>query len=145
MIVVSRDFLLLEAAEQAAELGCRVMLAYSDSSIPSARNSQLTTLLMPTISKPSGDGKQSTAHPQADPENSKMAVNTAKVNKKSPAEILAALRKMCTKQPGGGYTASAIGQALSELGFDLKARRAFLKSVPNLGTRSSGRGKLLTF
>lgn len=145
VVIVSRDFLLLEAAEQAAELGCRVMLAYSDSSIPSARNSQLSTLLMPEIPKPAGDGKQPPAHPQATPENSQTAVNPAKVNKKSPTEVLAALRKMCTKQPGSGYTASAVGKALSELGFDLKARRAFLKSAPNLGTRGSGSDKILTF
>ena len=40
------------------------------------------------------------------------------VDKSSVPSVLAALRKMCREQAGGGYSATHVGQALSKLDFD---------------------------
>jgi hypothetical protein len=53
VIIVSRDELLISAAEYAQSRGCTVFIAYADSEIPTARSTRLTTLLLPAIAKPS--------------------------------------------------------------------------------------------
>ncbi len=52
VIVVSRDGLLIRAAEQAKGRGARVFLAYADGDVPTVRNPRLTTLLLPVINAP---------------------------------------------------------------------------------------------
>ncbi len=143
VIVVSRDELLIEAAEQASERGCRVLLAYADSSIPTASNAALSTLLLPVVNPVVKKAQaavapvKTTAAKPPDPVPS--------VDRDSVPSVLKALREMCTKQPGGGYTTTSVGQSLAKLGFNQKARKAFLKRVPKLATRGEGAGKLLIF
>jgi hypothetical protein len=52
VVVVSRDDLLIGAAEQAKARGCKTLIAYADSDLQTARNTQLTTLLLPALTKP---------------------------------------------------------------------------------------------
>jgi hypothetical protein len=59
--------------------------------------------------------------------------------------VLAKLRRMCAQQPGGGYSPSDVGQALSKLGYDKAARKRFLKSVPGVTLRGTGPNKVLEF
>ena len=139
VIVVSRDELLIEAAEQASERGCRVLLAYADSSTPTACNAALSTLLLPVVNK------AQTAVKPAKPTPAKPPDPVPSIDRDSVPSVLKALREMCTEQPGGGYTTTSVGQSLAKLGFDQKARKAFLKRVPKLATRGEGAGKLLIF
>ena len=148
VIIMSRDDLLIGAAEQAKARGARVLLAYADSSIPSPGHADLTTLLLPTVSKTPAK-KTPAATPVATRAAAKPAITISTevppVDKTSVPSVLAALRKMCPKQIGGGYTATHVGQALAKLDFDAKARKQFLKTVPNLGAKGTGSSKLLLF
>jgi hypothetical protein len=143
VIIMSRDDLLIGAAEQAKARGARVLLAYADSAIPSPGNADLTTLLLPSISK-SPAKKPLVTTPLAKPATT-ISSEVPTVDKTSVASVVAALHKMCPEQPGGGYTASHVGQALAKLDFDAKARKQFLKTVPNLSTKGTGSKKLLLF
>lgn len=144
VIILSRDELLNRAGEQASDRGIRVLLAYADSNIPNAGNSRLSTILLPAVNRATvGAGKEKKPAPpdRGTPEPAEAPA----VNKNSIPSVLAALRKMCPEQPGGGYSATHVGQSLAKLDFDQKGRKAFLKSVPNLGTRGSGAHKVLIF
>lgn len=141
--IVSRDELLISAAECAQSRGCTVFIAYADSEIPTARSTRLTTLLLPAIAKlspplpPATDPKAATSSPRP---QTPFAGNT------SVSPVLAKLREMCTPQPSGGYLASEVGQALFKLGYDTKAARTeFLTSIPGIEARGTGHQKTWVF
>lgn len=138
IIIVSRDDFLLGAAEHAKTKGCLVRVAYAHSEIPAARSNRLTTLVLPAVSKPS------CPLPPADQSVTAPSVPTQTVD--VVRTVIAELSKICTKQPGGGYKANEVGQALFELGFDTKEKRAqFLKAIPGLREQGSGPDKVLVF
>ncbi len=144
LVIVSRDDLVIGAAEQAKARGCKTLIAYADSEIPTARNRHLTTLLLPALAKASPiDLPASVAAPSAPV--TPPARTQAKPPKGEVASVVAQLRTMCKKKPGGGYGASDVGQALSTLGYDKAARERFLKSVPGLTVRDTGPNKTLVF
>lgn len=139
IIIVSRDDFRVGAAKHAKTKGCMVLVAYAHSKIPAARSNQLTTLVLPAVSKPT-----SRTPPAAD-SVSEAASAPAKVDAVVPA-VIDKRRGMCTKQPGGGYMASDVGQALLKLGFDTKGKRTqFLRAIPGLHERGSGPDKVLVF
>ena len=144
VIIVSRDELLIGAAEYAKTRGCMVFISYANSDIPVARSTELTTYLLPVIAKPLPhqltpvDQNQKIVTPIPIPPK------TSPISKDVP--VLAKLRQMCQQQSGGGYGASDIGQALLTLGFNTKAsREKFLKSIPGLKARGTGPQKILVF
>jgi hypothetical protein len=138
VIIVSRDDFLVGAAEHAKTKGCLVLVAYAHSEIPAARSTRLTTLVLPAVSKPScplPPADHSVTAPSA-PTKTADVVRT----------VIAELRKLCKKQPGGGYKASEVGQALLKLGFDTREKRAqFLEAIPGLHEQGSGPDKVLVF
>jgi hypothetical protein len=144
VVIVSRDELVIGAAEQVQARCCRTLIAYADSEIPTARNRHLTTLLLPALTKP-----VSAALPAPVVTPAATKTPPARPPEHSPdgavASVLAQLRGMCTQQPGGGYGASDVGQALSKLGYDKAARARFLASVPGLSVRGTGPNKVLEF
>ena len=135
VVIISRDDLVIGAAEQAKAYGCRTLIAYVDSEIPTARNPHLTTLLLPAFAKPlAGNPQSPVASPAAQGPNGTVT------------SVLAQLRSMCTQKPGGGgYAATDVGQALSKLGYDKAARARFLASVPGLVKRGTGTNTVLIF
>lgn len=139
VVIVSRDDFLVGAAEHAKTKGCRVLVAYAHSEIPAVRSTWLTTLVLPAVSKPTGQ-----TLPAAD-----KSVKTSSVPVKTVdvlTAVIAELRVMCAGQPGGGYTANEVGQALCKLGFDTKEKRTqFLKAIPGLQERGTGADKVLVF
>jgi hypothetical protein len=144
IVIVSRDDLLIGAAEQAKARGCRTLIAYADGDVATARNAHLTTLLLPALPKPL-------------PVTSRIPIVALAPTAKMPAQastqtpsdevesVLARVRDMCAKKPGGGYSATDVGQALSKLGYDKAARARFLASVPGLVKRGTGSGLTLVF
>lgn len=136
VIMVSRDDLLIGAVEQAKARGCKALIAYADSEIPSARNTLLTTMLLPALNKPvtgaspppAGLGASTPASP---PSNREVQA------------VLQELRSLCQPQPGGGYPAGIVGHALSKLGYDKAARARFLTTTP--GIRKQGSGASLSY
>ena len=144
VVIVSRDDLVIGAAEQAKARGCRTLIAYADCEIPTARNPHLTTLLLPALPK---------ASPVAPPAPVKASVAPVTQPARAPAQtpngsvasVVAQLRTMITKKPGSGYAASDVGQALFKLGYDKAARERFLASLPGLTVRGTGANKILVF
>ena len=138
VVVVSRDDLLIGAAEQAKARGCKTLVAYADSDIQTARNTQLTTLLLPALSKPVSVVQPPPVVIQASKPEPPVQPMPQTAGKDAKA-VLAQVRSLCKQQPGGGYPASAdVGHALSKLGYDKAARARFLKSTPGLKKTGSG-------
>ena len=144
VVVVSRDDLLIGAAEQAKARGCKTLVAYADSDLQTARNTQLTTLLLPAL-KPANAPLPKPVSvvqpppvviqaPKPEPPVQPMQ-QTAGQDAKA---VLAQVRDLCHQQSGGGYPASAVGAALSKLGYDKAARACFLTSTPGLKKKGSG-------
>lgn len=144
LVIVSRDDLVIGAAEQAKARGCRTLIAYADGDIATARNALLTTLLLPALVKPIA-----VAHPppvviQPTTPSSHDQLEALKRND-GVASVLAQVRGMCKQKPGGGYSATDVGQALSKLGYDKAARARFLASVPGLKKQGTGPNVTLKF
>jgi hypothetical protein len=137
VVVVSRDDLLIGAAEQAKARGCKTLIAYADSDIPTARNTQLTTLLLPVLTKPVSVEQPPPVVIQASKPIPPVQPMPQTAGKDAKA-VLAQVRDLCDRQPGGGYSATQVGQALSKLGYDKAARERFLKSLPGLKKTGSG-------
>jgi hypothetical protein len=137
VVIVSRDDLVIAAAEQIKARGCRTLVAYADSDVPTARNPHVTTLLLPAVAKPVSVPR---AAPVVGPPVAARRPDQAPDG--DVGSVLAKLRGMCTQQPGGGYSPSDVGQALSKLGYDKAKRKRFLKSVRERGTSPN---KLLEF
>jgi hypothetical protein len=138
VVVVSRDDLVIGAAEQVKAHGCRTLIAYADGGIPSARNPHLSTLLLPASDKAPMDAVPAArVSAPADPQS--------KASGDSVATVLAQVRGMCKPKSGGGYSPAEVGQALSKLGYDKAARARFLASVPGLRKRGTGAQMTLVF
>lgn len=144
VVVVSRDDLLIGAAEQAKARGCKTLIAYADSDIPTARNTQLTTLLLPALKPADPALTKPVSVVQPPPVVIQTSSSAPPVQPlpmtagKDAKAVLAKVRNLCEQQPGGGYSATQVGQALSKLGYDKVARARFLKSTPGLKKQGSG-------
>ncbi len=155
VVVVSRDDLLVGAAERAKSQGCRALAAYVDSDPPCCRSSRVATLLLPTPAKtraplpaprrlistlPSLARQPATPAP-AGPSAAPPAQHPAG----DPATILTRLRELCKPLPTGGYRATDVGQALQKLGLDEKARRRFLATAAGIRTEGAATDKVYRF
>lgn len=141
VVLVSRDALLLAAAERAKAAGCRIYVAYSDSGSLTARDPGLTTFLLPAVP---GSGAQ------AEKPSSVTIVPKAPVEASAPkvevAKVIAQVRGMCKQQPGGGYSATDVGQALAKIGYKTPAeRKRVIATFPGLRERGAHPHKLLVF
>jgi hypothetical protein len=136
VIMVSRDDLLIGAAEHAKARGCKTLIAYADSDLQTARRSQLTTLLLPVPNKPTAVAASAPTAPSASAPASPHAQDDVQA-------LLHELRSLCQPQPGGGYPAGIVGHALAKLGYDKAARTRFLTTTP--GVRKQGSGASLAY
>jgi hypothetical protein len=139
IVVASRDDFLICAAEHAQMRGARVLLAYSDTGVATARSTLLTTLLLPA---PNGQGNAGSAG------KATADVPPAAPNGSDTAErhVLAQLRSMLSPQQGGGYAASAVGHALRQLGYETpEQRRSFIDGAKAMRVAGSGADKRYLF
>ncbi|SDW11543.1 NYN domain-containing protein [Thiocapsa roseopersicina] len=141
VVLVSRDALLLAAAERARAAGCRIYVAYSDSGSLTARDPGLTTFLLPALPASGAQAEKPplvTIVPKVPAELSAPKAEVAKV--------IAQVRGMCKQQPGGGYSATDVGQALAKIGYKTPAeRKRVIATFPGLRERGSHPHKLLVF
>ena len=164
VVVVSRDEWLIGAAEAVRARGCRVWVAYAENDAVAAQT-PLPTLLLPAVQRSQPTGKAATAAPEKPTDSLRptvptptrppaTSVPTAKPTAATPAvqptpshtKLLAQVRAQCTLQPGGGYSATEVGQALYALGLtDKAARTRFLKAIPGLQEAGIGGTKRLIF
>ena len=144
VVIVSRDDLVIGAAEQARMRGCRTLIAYADGDIATARNPLLTTILLPVVTKPiavAQPGSVVVQSPTTIPPDHR-AIQSPGAGVEA---VLKQIRGMCTQKPGGGYSASDVGQALSKLGYDKASRMRFLASLSGLKKRGTGPNLTLVF
>lgn len=143
VVMVSRDALLLAAATQAKSEGCRIYVAYADCEMPTARSSALTTLLLPAVSS----ATVSMDHPPVVAVAPKAPSTNATPQPPSDiAKIVAQVRSMCKQQPGGGYSTTDVGQALSKIGYKTPAeRKRVIAAFPGIREKGAHPNKLLLF
>lgn len=143
VVLVSRDALLLAAAERVKAFGCRIYAAYADGAIPTARSSGLTTLLLPAI--PSA-GTQTEVPPLVAITPQAPAPSDSVTTPADVAKVIAQIRALCKQQPGGGYSATDVGQALTTLGYQTPAaRKRVIATFPGLREKGAHPHKLLIF
>lgn len=149
-VVVSRDELFVAAAECLASRGHNAMLVVGAtgngsplavdvpvvllSPAPSVPQPVPAAPLLPSsVSKPAG----------AAPASSNAA--TAKVDSKAVAAAITELRQKLSPSKQGGYAASAVGQVLSQMGYDKAMRTRIVGAIPNLKEVGAGAEKRLIF
>ena len=136
VVVVSRDALLHAAAERVQASGCAVCLAYADCEIPTPRHPSLATLLLPALpgrAAPLQRPPAAAAAPRTEPPA-------------GASDLVARVRALCKLQPGGGYLATDVGSALSNLGYKSVAeRRAIVAGFPGLKEKDGHPAKVLVF
>jgi hypothetical protein len=140
LVVVSRDDLLLAAAECLNAQGHKVLLAVGASSpaMPLVTDLPVVVLPAPQPSVPA-------AVVNMPPATNAPASAANGVDPKVVAAAVAKIRESLTPQKGGGYEASAIGQVLSKLGHDKATRTRILAAIPNLKEIGAGSDKRLVF
>ncbi len=141
VVLVSRDALLLAAAERAKAAGCRIYAACTESGTPTARSPGLATLLLSALS---GSIAQAEGQPLITP------MPKAPVESPAPkadiASVIAQVKALCKPQPGGGYSATDVGQALAKIGYKIPTeRKRVIATFPGLREKGAHPHKLLVF
>lgn len=139
LVILSRDDLLVAAAECLVERGQNVMVAVG----PAANgNSLVTDVPVVVLATP----QQTAAHAMS---NSQQKADVKEDAPKSEGQIVQKaideIRAKLTLNARGGYAASAVGQVLAQLGHDKKARANIVKQFPNLREVGTGPDKRLIF
>ena len=138
IVVVSRDDLLVAATEYLASQGHNVLIA-----LGAAPNAVAPVTDQPLVALPLPQA--TTAAQAADvivmptgnaPDNIDVRTVTAAVAK---------IRQTIAQDKKGGYSASAVGQLLSEMGHDKAARTKILRAIPNFKEAGVGGDKRLIF
>ena len=143
VVLVSRDALLHAAAAQAKTVGCQVYIAYADSEIPTARSTTLTTLLLPALSTL---GTSAGRLPVAAVAPRAAAPQAASPPALDVGKVIAQVRSLCKQQPGGGYSSTDVGQALTKLGYKTPAeRKRVIATFPGLREKGAHPHKFLLF
>lgn len=159
IVVVSRDDLLVAAAEHARAQGCLALAAYVESEPAANRSTRVPTVLLPaaaqSIEPPfAGPPRAAPATParpaklggNAATETNQRSVQVPTVGPQSePAQVLAALRTLCTPNAAGLYPSTVVGEALAKLGFNAKARRTFLETAPGIAVHGKNTAKAYRF
>ncbi len=136
IVIVSRDELLLAAAESLAERGHRTMvvIAASPNAHPVISDVPVVVLPLPQAAAPS--------HPAV---SAKPAASTEGPASQIVAEAIARIRKSLKPNADGGYAASAVGQVLAQMGHDKATRALIVRGIPNLREVGAGSEKRLVF
>lgn len=138
IVVVSRDDLLVAATEYLASQGHTVLIALGAAPNAVAPVTDLPLVVLPLP-------QATTAAQAADvivmptgnaPDNIDVRTVTAAVAK---------IRQTIAQDKKGGYSASAVGQLLSEMGHDKAARMKILRAIPNFKESGVGGDKRLIF
>lgn len=138
IVVVSRDDLLVAATEYLASQGHTVLIALGAAPNAVAPVTDLPLVVLPLL-------QATTAAQTADvivmptgnaPDNIDVRTVTAAVAK---------IRQTIAQDMKGGYSASAVGQLLSEMGHDKAARTKILRAIPNFKESGVGGDKRLIF
>ncbi len=137
IIVLSRDDMLIAAAECLAGEGHNVLLMVAASGNNAPVAAELPVVVLPAP-------QQAVAAPQAPAPGADL--NGGKKDKaQTVSDAIASIRRELLPNKQGGYLASAVGQVLSKLGHDKAARAQIVRAIPNLKEAGVGSDKHLIF
>ena len=142
ILIVSRDDLLLAAAEALHGRGHHVLIAVGASAPAAPLATELPVVVLP---QPQTGSSQ--------PVQKEVAANAETNQPAAPIEIdarvvnaaITKIRQTLSQSKGGGYAASAVGQVLSQMGYDKATRARIVKAIPNLKETGVGADKRLVF
>ena len=136
--VVSRDDLLVAAAEYLASQGHNVLIALGAgaNAVAPVTDLPLVVLPLPQIT---------TAASVAEVIAIQMANTPDSIDAHTVTAAVAKIRQTITQDKKGGYPASAVGQLLSEMGHDKSTRTKILRAIPNFKESGVGGDKRLIF
>lgn len=146
LVVVSRDDLLVAAAECLVQRGHNAMLV-----VGSASNGTFLITDVPVVVLTSPQqvvtSSASTLASPIPPVTATPAVTAsdAKVGNQVVSTAITKIRQQLKPSNQGGYAASAVGQVLSQLGHDKATRTKIVKQIPNLKEVGKGPEKRLIF
>jgi hypothetical protein len=156
IVVVSRDDLLVAAAEHARAQGCLALAAYVESEPAANRSTRVPTVLLPATTQsiespfadppPAVSATPATLGGNAATEIKPRSAQVPTVGPQSePVQVVAALRTLCSPNDAGLYPSTVVGQALAKLGFNAKARRRFLETAPGIEVHGKNTAKAYRF
>lgn len=141
-LIVSRDDLLLAAAECLYGQGHHVLVAVGSSTPSAPLATELPVVVLP-LPQAVAQSTPKEAAP-APPEPTKPAVSSV-VDAQVVKSAIVKIRQALSQSKGGGYGASAVGQVLSQMGHDKAMRTKIVRSIPNLRETGVGPDKRLIF
>lgn len=139
VVVVSRDDLLLAAAECLSALGHNVLIAVGASSPATPVITELSVVVLPSPQQ------SATAAATRPPTTSTVAQASTGVDPQTIAAAIKQIKQSLSPHQDGGYAASAVGQVLSQLGHDKATRTKIVSAIPNLRETGAGADKRLIF
>lgn len=150
LIIVSRDELFLAATECLVARGHNAMLAVgavsNGHSLVVDAPVVLLSLPQPTPQPvpiaPSLPQSKSTSASVVPPPSNGAQV---KVDSKAVGDVITELRRKLGPNKQSGYAASAVGQVLSQMGYDKAMRAKIVGAIPNLKQVGAGSEKRLIF
>jgi hypothetical protein len=146
LVVLSRDDLLVAAAECLVQRGHNAMIVLGSASNGS---SLVTDVPVVVLASPQqvATASVATAAPPAMPVQTAPVVSppAAKVANQLVATAINKIRQQLKPSNQGGYAATAVGQVLSQLGHDKATRVKIVKQIPNLKEVGKGPEKQLIF
>lgn len=142
VLIVSRDDLLLAAAESLSALGHHVLLTVGSSTPATPLTTELPVVVLPLLQAVTQAAPKEAAPPTAEP---KQSPATSDVDAQIVNAAVAKIRQSLSQSKGGGYAASAVGQVLSQMGHDKAMRTRIVRAIPNLRETGVGPDKRLIF
>lgn len=144
LVVLSRDDLLVAAAESLVGRGHNALLVLCSGSVGSGFCAQVPVVV---LSSPQPVSLPLAPAPPANP--GPKAASTSPPEPRSESRIVsdavAKIRETLHPHAQGGYAASAVGHVLAQLGHDKTARTKIVKAIPNLKEAGAGPEKRLIF
>lgn len=147
LIVVSRDELFLAATECLVSRGHNAMLAVGAASngSPMVVDVPVVLLSLPQPILPAAPSLQPLISKSASATLKPSNGAAAKVDGKTVGDAITELRQKLSPSKQGGYAASAVGQVLSQMGYDKVMRTKIVSAIPNLKEVGAGSEKRLIF
>lgn len=142
VLIVSRDDLLLAAAEALHGRGHHVLIAVGASAPAAPLATELPVVVLPQPQAASSQPiqKEAAVLAEANQPAAPIEVDSRLVN-----AAITKIRQTLSQSKGGGYAASAVGQVLSQMGYDKATRARIVKAIPNLKETGVGADKRLVF
>lgn len=141
VLIVSRDDLLLAAAEALHSQGHKVLVAVGAAAPALPLASELPVVVLP---QPHPAATQTPQRAFAAAEL-KPAASGPDLDAQIVKAAITRIRQTLSPSQGGGYAASAVGQVLSQMGYDKTMRTLIVKAIPNLRETGVGSDKRLVF